>query len=186
VPFDNSYSMFLKHNLINTVKNKNICNLDQAIKVFKSSAYLAWDNTDILSNIGISEINSTPSEDFHRSKGLGKRRAKSNKVNSVPVSNSDHAETGDNFDTTLIPTACNKDYECFSKDYPMSSGEKNNNYTIVSDNEGGSESSNLVNLFPAPGIVVKDIFEIYKSNKLKRERESALLNYINLLFRKNN
>jgi len=43
------------------IKNKNITSLDQVEKIFKSSAYLAWDNTDLLSNYGNTETSSTPS-----------------------------------------------------------------------------------------------------------------------------
>jgi len=73
-PFENICPIFHKYELVNAVmaycnvsqfiakkhiKNNNICNLDQVEKTFKSSAYLAWDNTDILSNFGMSK-NSFP------------------------------------------------------------------------------------------------------------------------------
>jgi len=41
-------------------------------------------------------------------------------------------------------------------------------------------------LFPSPGIIIKDLYEIFISNKLVRERNSAVLNYLNLLFSNNN
>jgi len=44
---------------------------------------------------------------------------------------------------------------------------------------------NIEEVFPAPGMIVKDIFELYTSNKPTKERELALLNYVKLLFKVN-
>jgi len=55
------------------------------------------------------------------------------------------------------------------------------------NNEGGFiDTSSIDKLFPSPGVVIKDIYVIYNINKSTRERDSAVLNYINLLFRNNN
>jgi len=45
-----------------------------------------------------------------------------------------------------------------------------------------ANNNNIEEIFPAPGVIIKDLFDLYNSNKPSIERESALLNYIKLLF----
>jgi len=45
-------------------------------------------------------------------------------------------------------------------------------------------NKNIEEIFPASGVIIKDLFDLYNSNKPIKERESALLNYVNLLFNK--
>jgi len=57
--------------------------------------------------------------------------------------------------------------------------------TIPSGNIGNSENDtletpsdvniNIEEIFPAPGVIIKDLFDLYNSNKPINERESALL-----------
>jgi len=44
---------------------------------------------------------------------------------------------------------------------------------------------NIEQVFPALGVIIRD-FDLYKCNKTLKERESALLDYVKLLFRKFN
>jgi len=141
-------SFFLKYNLINTVmaycnvsqfiakrqiKSKNVCNLEQAMRVFKSSTYLAWDNIDIISNFGASVISSTSSVKINKTKRLSKRRSKSNKFINVITSDSDHVGASDNFDATLILTISSNDNEPLSKKHYPFLGKKNINYSAISE-----------------------------------------------------
>jgi len=122
--------------------------------------------------------------EINKIKSLSKRRSKSNKFINVITSDNDYVGASESFDTTLIPTISNNDNEY--KHY-SSSGRKNINYSVISDNEGGSiDTSSIDKLFPSPRVIIKDIYEIYKTNKSTRERDSAVLNYINLFFRNNN
>jgi len=50
-------------------------------------------------------------------------------------------------------------------------------------NNDPNSVASIDSLFPSPGIVMRDLYEIYKTNKIVRERDSAVLNYLNLLFR---
>jgi len=43
--------------------------------------------------------------------------------------------------------------------------------------------TNVERLFSSPGVIIKDIYELFKANKPTRERDSVL-NYIKLLFQK--
>jgi len=46
---------------------------------------------------------------------------------------------------------------------------------------------NIDEVFPAPNIIIRALFELYKDNKLIKERDSALLDrYVKLLFNKFN
>jgi len=93
----------------------------------------------------------------------------------------------DNGDSTLIPSANNMASDCSSQNYCPSVNKSCIINSIVSVN--GSEPKitfSIDNLFPSPGVIIKDIYELYKVNESRRERDSAVLNYLNLLFRKNN
>jgi len=42
--------------------------------------------------------------------------------------------------------------------------------------------SNIEALFSSPGVIIKDLFDLYSSDKPRLERNSALVNYVQLLF----
>jgi len=44
------------------------------------------------------------------------------------------------------------------------------------------EEINIKIIFPSPGIIIKDLFDLYKSNKPVNERDSAQIHYFQLLF----
>jgi len=149
-PFDNGCSIYLKYELVNSVmaycnvsqfiakkfiKSKNICSRDQVEKVFKSSAYLAWENNDFLSNFGTSEISSTPSVIIGKTKNPPKRRFKSNRKTSTAASDSDQAHSSDFIDITLIPASNNWDNDNISTHHLTSSVRPFNDYGLLSEKE---------------------------------------------------
>jgi len=69
---------------------------------------------------------------------------------------------------------------------PQRGGNVDDN--VTGDSIGGDPkiTSSIENLFPCPGVIIKDIYELFKADKSKRERDFAVLNYLNLLFKNNN
>jgi len=62
---------------------------------------------------------------------------------------------------------------------------RDSDLAVYSDNsDRASIATNVENLFPSPGIIIRDIYDIFKANKPMRERDSAIINYIKLLFQK--
>jgi len=49
-----------------------------------------------------------------------------------------------------------------------------------------SNSINIETLFPSPEVIIKDLFDLYKANKPRVKRNTALINYLQLLFQKCN
>jgi len=47
-------------------------------------------------------------------------------------------------------------------------------------------SINIEEVFPAPDVIIRDLFELYKDNKKVKEKDLALLNYVKLLFNRLN
>jgi|GEM_PF-3730276 len=123
-PFEKVCPIFLKYELVNAVmafcnvsqfnakkliKSKGIIKLEQVYKVFKSSAYLAWNNADIFSNLGTSENSYIPSTAVGKTKKLASRRLRNNRLNSTATSGSDQLIIDNNVDMTLMPSACDFD-----------------------------------------------------------------------------
>jgi len=46
------------------------------------------------------------------------------------------------------------------------------------------EEINIETIFLSPGIIIKDLFDLYKSNKPVNKRDSVLIHYFQLLFHK--
>jgi len=55
---------------------------------------------------------------------------------------------------------------------------------VIDSSDRINNTTNVEKLFPSPGVIIKDIYEIFKANKPTRERDSAVINYIKLLFQK--
>jgi len=202
VSFDNNCLIYLKYELINTVmafcnvsqfiakrliKKNNISSRDQVERVFRSSAYLAWDSVEIGSIFGSSEFSSTPSNILIKAKNRNRQEYGSRRNVKGTVRERDRSQETDIIDSTIIPTS-----ESFDIDHNISQIQTfsdgmfiNNNVTNDMNNDLNLGAS-IDSLFPSPGIVMKDLYEIYKSNRIMRERDSAVLNYLNLLFRNKN
>jgi len=197
---DINCSIYQKYELINCVmalcdvsqfiakrqiKNKNICNFEQVKRIFKSPAYLAWDNTDILSNYGVMENSSIPSISNYKVKSLSKRKLKSNKFNSTATSDRDQFVTMTIQILRWYPQQIIMTMNCPSNNIILLLLEETAimlYWVIVA--EDLKKFSILKNYSHLRGVIIKDIYDIFKANKPVKERDSAVLNYIKLLFQK--
>jgi len=198
--FDKLCPIYLKYELVNTVmafcnvnqflakrliKNKNLDSIEQVERTFKSSAYLAWNNTDFVSGLGTSEISSTPSNIINKNKNLYRRRFGSKRNINETMLERERAPSANSIDNTLVPVTQDCDIvQGVSQEFLPIERRSINELVREEGDTALNSNASIDNLFPAPGIIVKDIYDIYKSNKLIRERDSAVLNYLNLLFRK--
>jgi len=101
-------SQFLAKRLI---KKKNIIGLDHVERTFKSSAYLAWENIDIVSGFGTSEISSTSSNLTNKAKNLHRRGYRSRGSADVVIREGDRALSAGCVDNTLVPAADDLDID---------------------------------------------------------------------------
>jgi len=201
-PFETICPIFRKYEIVNAVmaycnvsqfiakkqiKINNICNLEPVERVFKSSAYLAWNNVDILSGHGVSEDSSTHSVVSRKLKYLTKRKLKSNRLTGTKLPDGGQNISEDFGDSTLVPEVDGMSREGPSREH-CSSVDSNylNNDRSNEDRNVIVPSSNIENLFPSPGVIIKDIYELYKGSESRRERDLAVLNYLNLLFGNSN
>jgi len=88
-------------------------------------------------------------------------------------------------DLTMIPTNCGN-----------SSNDNGTNVNMNTNNSIPSSSDfdptlvttnnnvNIEEVFPVPNVIIKDLFDVYKGNKSVKERDSALLDYVKILFNK--
>jgi len=129
------------------------------------------------------KTSSTPSININKAKSLSRPRLKSNKYNNTTASDSDQFCNGNNMDSTLIPIADIGKVTAIEYQN-VTSVRRNSENAILSDSSDRSnKGTNVEKLFPSPGIIIKDIYEIFKANKSARERDSAVLNYINCCFK---
>jgi len=92
--------------------------------------------------------------------------------------------SSDFIDKTLVPLTDNFDIDQSISQEFFPSDRVTNNCNVINKRDMAPNSiASLDNLFPSPGIIIKDIYEIYKTNKLVKERDSAVLNYLNFLFK---
>jgi len=85
-------------------------------------------------------------------------------------------------ENTLIPVEENAE-RVISDQTSITSPPRGIDKTQYGNSDDNLTSLNYIDkLFPSPGIIVRDIYEIFKTNKPLRERDSALVNYIKLLF----
>jgi len=155
-------------------KTRNIVNCEQVEKNFKSSAYLAWNNMDDTGFTG-----RAPQLLTYRSTG-DRKRNKRNPLKDRSISTSDSGQrlSDNDLNATVVP---NLGYTNSKDSTAIPSGSNSN---IIKDTpEVFSDISiNIEEIFPAPGVIIKDLFDLYNSNKPINEKESALLNYVKLLF----
>jgi len=195
-PFDFNCSIFQKYQLINHVmafcntsqfiakrliKSKNISNCNQVERIFKSSAYLAWDNFDLLSEHDITDSGSFPPISRFRMRRSASRKSKPNKLNNPTIVDNDYNCNNNSMDNTLVPTMEGGDKTIVDQQTAMSF-RRNSNNIVYSDRT--NNITNVEKLFPSPGVIIKDIYEIFQANKPTRERDAAVINYIKLLFQK--
>jgi len=200
-PFDTRCMIFRKYELINSVmaycnvsqfiakkliKKNNICSVEQVEKHFKSSAYLAWNNIDIFSNIGFSESESTPSVVGGARRSVSGRRSSSNRCMGSTEPNGDQMLVEEIGDSTLVPSSMIGDENYSSQERCTSTDKINhiNNDRLIDNGNTQVTYSSLDNLYPSPGVIIRDIYDIYKGNESRRERDFAIINYLNLLFGK--
>jgi len=174
-------SQFIAKRLI---KGKNISNCDQVEKIFKSSAYLAWDNFDLFSDHDITDSGSFPPISRIRKRRSAVRNSKPNKINEPTIVDSDYNCNNINMDNTLVPTMVGGDNATVDQQTVMSSRRNSDNIGCSDNSDGTNNVANVENLFPSPGVIIKDIYEIFQANKPTRLRDAAVINYIKLLFQK--
>jgi len=67
----------------------------------------------------------------------------------------------------------------------LASYQKDNMNTMSDSSKIKEINIEINNLFPFPRVIIEDIYELYNSKKSIKERESALIDYIKLLFQRN-
>jgi len=174
-------SQFIAKRLI---KSKNITNCNQVEKIFKSSAYLAWDNFDLFSEHDIADSGSFPLISRIRMRGSASRKSKPNKLNKPVIVDSDYNCNNNSMDNTLVPTMDGGDKAIVDQQTAMSFRRNSDNIVYSDSGDRTNNTTNVEKLFPSPGVIIKDIYEIFQANKSTRERDAAVINYIKLLFQK--
>jgi len=168
-------------------KVRNITNCDQIDKNFKLSAYLAWNNADFFRDnpkpVGI-ESRPPPEKIVDRK---NKNRQKIYRGSFSSTLDTGQSPSEFDMDLTLIPAnnsiSSNDNDTNFNKNSNNGLSSNSEFDTILANN---NNTINIEEIFPAPDVIIKDLFELYKGNKPVKERDSALLDYVKLLFNKFN
>jgi len=164
------------------IKSKNITDCSQVERIFKSSAFLAWDNLNLFSERNITDSGSVPSSSGGRMRGLAVCKSKPNKLSNQVLLDSDDNCDNNSMDNTLVPLMTSGKKTPLNQQTIMSLGRKNDNATFSENSDRSNYTTIVEKLFPSPGVIVKDIYELFNANKSTRERDSAVINYIKLLF----
>jgi len=86
-------------------------------------------------------------------------------------------------DIILIPITYENNNSDLMECQNLTSYRKDSMNIMISDSSRTNKEINIENLFPSPGVIIKDTFELYKLKKpIIKERESALIDYIKVLF----
>jgi len=155
-------------------------NIEQVERTFKSSAYYASNNYVIFGDYGLSEKTSIPARTRFRLNNLN--RHKHTILSSNSVSGSNHAPYSSNLDTTIILNPMipidnnNKDIQNLNLKYTRSNfneeyKEKQSVYDI------NIKSNNIGTLFPSLGVIIMDVFDLYKANNPRSETLFLLIMY---------
>jgi len=157
--------------------------IEQVEQVFKSSAYFGWNTLNIDTNLNLARRSSTPSiyksnQDKSRNRYKG---AKSRFTNNIEVTERDSPKEVK--DQTIIPDPVERDTaleHCADSVpgvlYPMSSREGEESLVSASS-EGRMDS-----IFPASGLILNELYQLYNSKSDLNEKNSAIINYIRLIF----
>jgi len=95
----------------------------------------------------------------------------------------------DTMENTLIPSVEDIE-ESMSNRHSITSSKRDKDNTLYKDSDDRlvtqkiGFSKKIEKLFPSSGIIIRDIYELFKTNKPTRERDSAIMNYVKLLFQK--
>jgi len=174
-------SQFIAKRLI---KSKNITDCNQVERIFKSSAFLAWDNIDLFSEQDITDSGLVPSTSRVRVRGLVSRKPKLNRSSNPVILDSDYNCDNNSMDNTLVLLTVSGEKTPLDQQTAMSFRRNSDNLVYSDSSDRTNYTTNIEKLFPSPGVIVKDIYEIFGANKPTRERDSAVINYIKLLFQK--
>jgi len=116
------------------------------------------------------EVSSTPSITTNKIRYISRRRHKSNRYNSTTASKSDQNYNSNNMDIILIPVTNNNENGIAMEHRNITSLRKNNESAVLSDSSRSNKDTNIEKLFPSPGVIIKDIYEIYNAkNQWKKE-----------------
>jgi len=94
--------------------------------------------------------------------------------------------TDNELDMTLILSTCDNNINDLMANPNNSSND--NSCTNLLNNDITTSCNNNINIeqvFSAPGVIIRDLYDLYKCNKPLKERESALLDYVKLFPSKN-
>jgi len=127
------------------------------------------------------ETSSISSITKYKTKNLGKRKLISNKFTNLITLDGSYNYNNNNMDITLVPFVNDED-ETLSQQQITSIRGNNENATYNDNNDNQNKVNNIEKLFPSPGVIIKDIYEIFKANKPVRKRDSVVLNFLKLLF----
>jgi len=113
---------------------------------------------------------------------LTNRKPKPNKSNNQAFLGSDDDYIINSMDNTLVPPITSEEITPLDQQITLPRRKKGDNAAFSDISDRSNNTSTVKKLFPSPGVIVKDIHELFKSNKSTRERDSAVINYIKLLF----
>jgi len=154
---------------------------------FKSSAYLAWNEEDFSGNeSGSVRIGPLPPLGKSADRKKKTRRKFFRGSMSSSLDSAQSPSDGD-MDTTMIPANIVN-----SSQVNVASTSNNSINSIPPITDLGPTSATSINsinieeVFPAPDVIIRDLFELYKDNKKVKEKDLALLNYVKLLFNRLN
>jgi len=197
--FDASVPIFHKYKSINTVmafcninqyktkrliKARNIDSVEQVELTFKATAYYAWNAQDLAPGTNLLKRSSTLS--LHKSSQLDlrklRRRRRSNSGNLNFLGNEGNLhKVISNEDQTLIPQLEAEDI--LSEQPPLSRAPSRTRE--VEGSISSIASDNRVEIvFPVPGFILNEIFQLYKNKSNVNEKNSAVIDYIRLIFQK--
>jgi len=174
--FDGSYQILQKYKIINHImtycnvnqfnakklyKVRNITNCDQIKRNFKSSAYLAWKNTDYFQEDGEGNRHLAPSSSSINIGRNFKRRRKLHRGSNTSTSDSGQMISDNKIDVTLILSTNRNSTNDIIDNLRVISSDTN----IINSarNEIPASINNRINIgeiFPAPRII-RDLFDLY-------------------------
>jgi len=169
------------------IKARNITTIDQVERTFKSSAYFAWSLLGIDSEADSVRESSIASlrrglQGRRRSKTISKRNEHcGEKIGSSLVLEENVV------DQTLVPKSPMDQDNYLIGENPEFTA---NQLALVPDTDQAEPSafahsdSGMEALFPAPGLILNELFQLYQSKANVNERNLAIIDYLRLTFHK--
>jgi len=177
------------------LKSKNIMRLDQIDSLLRSSAYYAWNHFDFPPDSGGGPGDfSTPSirKKFKRDKTLFHPRDdrddpfKDHSQNLIDNPNDITIVPGNPDPKTTLPIISGLNNTVALRSNKNDSRKEAGDHTSdrCSDSDTTSHRSSIRTIFPTPSVIVKDLYQMFDKKSSETERNSAIINYIQLIFQK--